>query len=139
MTRTPGATTTSGTTRDGRFVAVLLLGVFATIAAGIGLACFGMAGLIWKDGQLWGSSSWDDEADLAIGAGLFFLACWAVQLLVAITILIIEACRVQNPDRRSFYVTAITMPLISVLVILVAAPFVMGQGGAQLIPLGEMG
>jgi len=37
------------------------------------------SGLVWSDGHLWASSSWDDEADLAIGAGLLFLTVWALR------------------------------------------------------------
>lgn len=139
MTLTPASTAVTRVTTDSRFLTVVFLGFFGTMSAGISLACFGMAGLVWKDGQLWGSSSWDDEADLAIAMGLFFLAGWALQLLVAIIVALTGACRARGTSRRALLITAVAIPLISVALILIAAPIVMGQGGSQLIPLGEVG
>lgn len=118
---------------------MLLCGVFGTISAGIGLLCLGMAGLVWSDGQFWGSSSWDDEADLAIAAGVFFFAVWAVLMLVAIILAVVGAHRGEGEEQRSLRIMAAVVPLVSIVLILIVMPIVLGLGGAPLIPLDEVG
>jgi Kef-type K+ transport system membrane component KefB len=132
--------TASPAPRTGSYgLGALLCGVFGTISAGAGLLCLGMAGLIWSDWQFWASSSWDDEADLGIAAGIFFLAVWAVMLLVAIVLAVVGARRAEGEERRSLHIMAAVVPLVSVVLLLVVMPIVLGQGGAQLIPLDEVG
>lgn len=110
---------------ESRRALAVILGICGTLAAGIALVCFGKAGRVWKDWQLWGSSSWDDEAGLAIGVGLFFLGTWAVFMLAAIIVALLGA------RRRAGVLTAVLVPVLSATLNLVTAPVVMGQGGAQ--------
>ncbi|MEU4015723.1 hypothetical protein AB0E56_10710 [Microbacterium sp. NPDC028030] len=117
----------------------LLCGIFGTISAGVGLLCLGMVGVIWSDWQFWASSSWDDEADLGITAGIFFFAVWAVLLLVAIILALVGARRAEGEERRSLRTMAAIVPVVSIALILIVMPIVLGQGGAQLIPLDEVG
>lgn len=132
--------TTSQSTRTGHHgLGALLCAVFGTISAGVGLLCLGMAGLVWSDGQFWASSSWDDEADFGIAAGVFFFVVWVVLMLVAIILSIVGARRAEGQERRSHLITAAVVPLVSIALILIVMPIVLGQGGAQLIPLDEAG
>lgn len=117
----------------------LLAGVGGTISAGVGLLFLGMSGLIWSDGKLWASSSWDDEADLGIAAGIFLLAVWAVMMLVAVILSLVAARAAEGDVRRSHLTAAAVMPLVSIVLILIVIPVALGQGGAQLIPLDEVG
>ena len=139
MTAASDETASQPARTDWRGLGALLCGVFGTISAGIGLLCLGMAGLVWSDGQLWASSSWDDEAELGIAAGVFFLAVWIVMLLVAIILAVVAARRFEGEERRSLRVMAAVVPLVSITLILIVMPIVLGQGGAQLIPLDEVG
>lgn len=139
MTTTSDETTSQSSRTESRGVGAILAGVFGTISAGVGLWWLGMAGVIWKDGQFWGSSSWDDEADLGIAVGVFFFIVWALLMLVTIILAVVGARRADGKERRSLLITAAEVPLISIALILVVMPIVLGQGGAQLIPLDEVG
>jgi len=130
------AASTSATGNHG--LGVLLCGIFGTISAGAGLLCLGMAGLIWSDGQFWGSSSWDDEADLGIAAGVFFFAVGAALMLVAVILALVGARRAEGRERRSLLIMGVLVPIVGIALILIVMPIVLGQGGAQLIPLDEV-
>lgn len=134
----PLTTSTSEAQVSGLELGALLCGVFGTIAAGVGLWCLGMSGLVWKDGQFWGSSSWSDESELAISVGAFFFGIWAILMLIAIVLALAGAHRAQGRERRSLLVTASVVPLISIALILVTMPIFLDQGGAQLIPLDRV-
>lgn len=71
--------------------------------------------------------------------GAFFFAVWAVLMLVAIILSIVGARRAEGQERRSHLITAAVVPLVSIALILLAATVLLGQGGAQLIPLDEVG
>lgn len=139
MTNTSEETTSQSTRADGRGIGALLCGGFGTIAAGIGLWWLGMSGLVWSNGRFWASSSWDDEADLGIAVGVLFFVVWAALMLVAIILSVVGARRAEGQERRSQLITAAVVPLVSIVLILVVMPIVLGQGGAQLIPLDEIG
>lgn len=137
---TASSETTSQSARTGsQGLGALSCGVFDTISAGVGLWWLGMAGLVWSDGRFWASSSWDGEADLGIAVGVFFFVVWAALLLIAIILALVGARRAEGQERRSLRVMAAVVPLVSIAPILVVMPIVLGQGGAQLIPLDEVG
>lgn len=83
MTTASDETASPSTRTGGHGLGALLCGIFGTISAGVGLLCLGMSGLVWSGGRFWGSSSWDDEADFGIAAGVFFFVIWAALLLVS--------------------------------------------------------
>lgn len=139
MMETIGGSDASTTGTGNHGLVALLCGVFGTISAGVGLLCFGLAGLVWSNGQFWASSSWDDEADLGIAAGIFFFAVWAVLMVVAVMLNLVGVRRAEGQVRRSNLIMAAAMPILSIVLILIIMPIVLGQGGAQVIPLDELG
>jgi hypothetical protein len=60
-------------------------------------------------------------------------------MLVSIILSLVAARRAEGKERRSLLTTAVVVPLVSVALILIVMPIVLGQGGAQLIPLDEVG
>ncbi|MBW1638913.1 hypothetical protein G3H63_07450 [Microbacterium resistens] len=138
MTTASDETASPSTRTGGHGLGALLCGIFGTISAGVGLLCLGMSGLVWSGGRFWGSSSWDDEADFGIAAGVFFFVIWAALLLVATILALVGARSAEGQERRSLRIMSTVVPLVSVVLILLAAAVLLGQGGAQLIPLDEV-
>lgn len=138
MTESANMTAGASTSNDGRFLGALLFGICATLAAGAGLWILGMTGYVWADRQLWGSSSWSHSAGVGTVVAMIFFGVWAALMLVTIVIALAGTRRVHGRERRGLVIMAAAVPVVSILLILMAALVLLGQGGAQLIPLEEL-
>lgn len=117
-----------------RETGVLFSGVLAAIAGVMGIVWLGMTGLVWHDGQLKPTTSYD-ASEVSVGTGALVLF-WGVgdALLVVAMISALRQAR-REPERKAFFLRlAWLVPLVVVLLVAVLWPIVLSPGSASLAP-----
>ena len=117
-----------------REVGVLVGGLFAAIAGVVGIFWLGLTGLVWHEGQLKGTTSYDaSELGVGTGALAIFWGVAGVLLLLAVYLALRQA-RLEPERKAYFHRLAWLIPLGVVLLVGVAWPLVLAPGGANFAP-----
>lgn len=117
-----------------REAGILVSGAFAAVAGVVGVVWLAMTGLVWHDGQLKQTTSYDaSEVGFGVGVMAFFWIAGAVLLLLVVVFSLRQA-RVEPERKTYFYRLAWIVPLVVVVLVAVLWPIVLGPGGASFAP-----
>lgn len=117
-----------------REVGIYVSGVTAVFLALTGVWCLALTGLVWVDGQLRETTSFD-PSEASIGSGMLWVT-WIIAggLLVFSLVAALRGAHCEQ-DRRGYYIALATLlPLGSVVLVAVGWFILLAPGDASFAP-----